>query len=132
MLQRLGEEVGRLAQIVGRVEGGDATVLDDHDSVALFERAQPVGDDEHGHRAAEGTQGLADDVLAVCVECAGGLVEDQYLRFAHQSAGDAHTLLLTTAEVATPVAHVVRVASGEGAAGAQAEAGRLLKAEIPM
>ena len=58
---------------------------------------EPVGDDQAG--AAAPAQVVVDDRLGLRVEGAGGLVEDQQARIAHQRPGDLQSLALAAGEV---------------------------------
>ena len=60
--------------------------------------AQAVGDDERGAALEQAGQALLDQSLALAVEVAGGLVEDQDARVGQQRPGDGQPLALAAAE----------------------------------
>ena len=78
---------------------GDLARLDGDDPVALADRRQAVGDDDHGAAMGDHPQVLLDDLLALGVERRGRLVEDQDPRIADQRAGDGDALALAARQV---------------------------------
>ena len=55
----------------------DGSAIEHEDAVGMANRAQPVGDDERGAAVEQSGQALLDQPLALGVEVAGGLVEDE-------------------------------------------------------
>src|SRR6185369_384524 len=72
----------------------DAAVVNDDDQVGVADGAEAMGDDEAGAPTHEGAEGLLDEVLALGVEVAGCLIENQNARVGKKSAGDGDALLL--------------------------------------
>src|SRR5215468_3416446 len=90
-----------LDQLVVRAVLGDAAALDGDDAVGRPDRRQPVGDNEHRPAARDLRHVLMDDALALVVERAGRLVEDQDARIGHQGAGNGDALALAARQAAT-------------------------------
>ena len=70
------------------------------DPVRLPHRAQAVRDDDHRAALADRRHVALEDRLALVVERAGRLVEDQDARIGEQRAGDGDALALAAAEAA--------------------------------
>ena len=77
----------------------DLAALDHEDGVRIGERRQSVGYDDNGSPLCNATQIIADDRLAIGVERARRLIEDEEPRVRHQRAGNGETLLLAAGEV---------------------------------
>ena len=97
-------------QLAGGALGDDATAADHDDLVGrLLHLVQQVGGQQHrASLVGEPAQQAAHPVDALRVETVGGLVEDQDLRVAQQSAGDAEALAHPERVVAQPAARLVR------------------------
>ena len=104
---------------------GDDPAVHDQDPVGPRDRREPVGDDEDratGHQVVE--RGL-HEALALGVERAGGLVEDQDRRVAEDRPGDGEPLALAAGEAhaalsddrLVPLRQLADEAVGLGAAG---------------
>src|SRR5471032_3298829 len=74
-------------------------LLHDEDGVGVDQRREPVRDHDDGAADGDARQVLDEDGLALGVERAGRLVEDQNARLAQQRAGDRQTLLLAAGQV---------------------------------
>ena len=72
---------------------------DQHDAIAVHDGAEPVRDDEARAAAHELGEACLDEALALGVEVAGGLVENQDRRILEQCAGDGQALALAAGEV---------------------------------
>src|SRR5271165_475466 len=83
----------------------DPSVLDGDDAVAPAHRRQAMRDDEDGSPRDDGLHVLLDDALALIVERAGRLVEDQDARLGDQRPRDGDALPLTAGETAAALAH---------------------------
>ena len=70
---------------------------DDH--IRVGDGAEPMGDDERGAVAQQFVQSRLNQLLALGVKVAGGLVEYQDLRIGQQGAGDAEPLPLAAGEL---------------------------------
>lgn len=97
---------------------GHAAPVDHHDVVGLLHRAEAVGHHQDGallhgvveslldlEGTATGSRGpsvtgvsavFTHDVFALCVQGAGGLIQDENSRVADQRSGDGHSLLLAS------------------------------------
>ena len=90
---------------VQRQQFGVAAALDDasgfqcDDGVALADGRQSVGDDDHGAPCRDGGKVGLDDLLALGIERAGGLIQNQDTRVGYQRAGDGEALALAAREV---------------------------------
>src|SRR5262245_38953720 len=82
----------------------DAAPVQEVDEVRVLDRAQPVGDQDHGPARQGGLEALLDRPLGGGVEVAGRLVEDQDLRPPQQRPGDRQPLPLAAREVGPALA----------------------------
>src|SRR5205085_12152009 len=109
----------------------DFALVEDDDQVGAGDRAEAVGDDEGGAALEQVGQRRLDELLALGVEVAGGLVEDQDLRVGQDRAGDADALALAAGQLEPALADERVVALGQsvdelvgvGAAGGVADVG---------
>ena len=92
---------------------GDAAGVDHADAIGVLHGGEAVGDDQRGAALHEPLERLLDQVLALGVEGAGGLVEDEDARVLEDGAGDGHPLLLPAGELHAALADERRVALGE-------------------
>src|SRR5262249_36541634 len=83
----------------------DAPLLEVDNAVQGPQRGQPVGDRDHGLVAHEAHEGGLDRGLALAVERARGLVEEEDRRPPEESAGDGDPLALATRELHPALAH---------------------------
>ena len=88
-----------LEQRAVRGDVHDLALFQHQDLVAFGERRQAVGDDHHGPAARDAQQVGVDQRLALGIERAGGLVEDQDARIGDQRARDREALPLAAGEV---------------------------------
>src|SRR5260370_22444979 len=77
----------------------DAATLKHEDRVGVHQRGEAVRDDNQRPALRDAQQVGVDDGLAVGIERAGRLVEDQDPRIADQRPGDGEPLLLTARQV---------------------------------
>src|SRR3954447_789884 len=77
----------------------DAAPVEEDDEVGFLDRAQPVGDQDHGLARQGGAEALLDGPLGGGVEVAGRLVEDQDLGPPQECPGDRQPLSLAAGEV---------------------------------
>ena len=82
----------------------DGAVVHNDDFVGVADGGEAVGDDDAGAPQHELVEGLLDGVLALGVEGAGGLVEDEDGRVFEYGAGYGEALALAAAEVEAAVA----------------------------
>ena len=73
--------------------------MDHEQPLAVADRAQAVSDHDRRSAFHGAVEGLLHDLLALLVEGAGGLVEDQDLRVLDQGAGYGDALLLAAGEL---------------------------------
>ena len=85
-------------QMVVRAVLDDAAVLERDDAVGLAHGRQPVRDDEDGAARRDALHVVLDDALALVVERARRLVEDQDARIADQRARDGDALALAAGQ----------------------------------
>src|SRR5262245_10517202 len=88
-------------------------LLDGDDAIRHAHGGEPVGDDQHGAARRDLLHVLLDDALALVVERAGRLVEDQDARIGGQRAGDRDALALATRQAGAALAHLGVVALGQ-------------------
>src|SRR5215813_21868 len=81
-----------------------AAAVDGDESVAAPYGRQSVRDDEYGSAARELRHVLLDDALALVVERAGRLVEDQDARIGDERTGDGETLALAAGQARAALA----------------------------
>ena len=91
----------RLHQFVVRAALDDAAVLHQQDQIGAADRRQPVRDDERRAPGEQRRHRRLNELLALGVEVARRLVEDQDLRRREDRARDRQPLLLA-AESFTP------------------------------
>src|SRR5437763_1696024 len=66
---------------------------------------RPVRDDDHGAPLADLLHAVLDDALALVIECARRLIEDQNARIGDQRAGNGDALPLAAGERAAALTH---------------------------
>ena len=77
----------------------DAAVHDADDAIAIAHRQQPMGDDDDGAACDDLAHVVLDDALAVVVERAGRLIEDQDARVGRERPRDRDALALAAGQV---------------------------------
>src|SRR5258706_7854082 len=82
----------------------DLAALDGDDAVGQTHRGEPVGDDQDGPAGTDPAHVLLDDPLALIVERARRLVEDQDARTGSKRSRDGNALTLAAREQHAPVA----------------------------
>src|SRR5580658_4363825 len=83
----------------------EAAALDGDDAVGVAHARQAIGDDEHGAALGDAFHVLLDDALALVVERARRLVEDQDPRIGDEGAGDGDALALAARKARAALAH---------------------------
>ena len=73
----------------------DATFVHDQDPINLCNRAQTMSDNQTGAVAGQGQLAPLDDQLALGVQVAGGLVQNEDPRVPQDGTGDGQPLSLT-------------------------------------
>ena len=96
---QLGVASLRRQQLLVRPALDDAAVLHQQDQVGAPNRRQAMRDDERGASREQCRQRSLDQLLALRVEIARGLVENQYLRCGEQRARDREPLLLPSRQL---------------------------------
>ena len=74
-------------------------------SIAMLDGGQTVGNDQDGLAAMQGSNRLHDTQFGVCVERAGGFVQNQHSWIVIKRACDAYALALTAGEPDAALAH---------------------------
>src|SRR5699024_2017110 len=92
----------------------DALLSQDQDTVVVLDGGQAVGDGQGGAAMGQFFQALAHQDLALVVQGAGGLVQDQDGRVFQKDPCDAQPLLLAAGQLDPPLAHVGVVAVLQG------------------
>ena len=92
-------DVAAVEQFLVRADVVNAAALEDEDRIRIHQRGEAVRDDNQGAALRDAQQVGVDDRLAVGVERARRLVEDQDARIADQRAGDRETLPLAARQV---------------------------------
>src|SRR5260370_5448181 len=92
-------------QLVVRAVLDQSAAFDGHDAVAAAHGGKAVRDDEHGTTLRDLAHVLLDDTLALVIEGARGLVEDQNARIGHQCAGNRDALALPAGERSAAFTH---------------------------
>mmetsp|Transcript_100078 Transcript_100078/g.169003 ORF Transcript_100078/g.169003 Transcript_100078/m.169003 type:complete len:813 (+) Transcript_100078:1867-4305(+) len=103
-LQQPGVEL-RTARLGGRIPR-----LNEADAVTVLDRHQPMRDGQHRAALHHVVQCLLHDHLALAVQGACGLVQQQDLGVFDDGAGDGDPLLLATAQLPPGLAHLCVVA----------------------
>src|SRR6185369_916315 len=78
---------------------GDLAAFDDENGIGVDERGEPVRYDDHRSSCRNLAEVLTNDRLAVRVERAGCLVENEEFRVGDERSGDCQTLFLTARQV---------------------------------
>src|SRR5262245_6730235 len=91
----------------------DAAALDRDDAVGAAHHRQPVRDDEHGAALHDLAHVALDRLLALVVERAGRLVENEEARIHHEGAGDGDALALPAGQARAALADDGIVALGQ-------------------
>ena len=105
-----------VAQKIGvRAALDHGAFLDDDDAVRLAHGRQPVRDDKARAPAHQHVERLLDDALALGVERAGGLVENQDDRVLQDGPGNGDALALPAGELDAALADHRAVALGNPA-----------------
>src|SRR6266852_7957654 len=91
-------------QLVVRAVLDDAAALEGDDAIDTADGRKAVGDDEHGPTLDDPPHIVLDDALALVIESARRLVEDQNSRIHDEGAGDGDPLLLPAREAAASLA----------------------------
>src|SRR5690625_2282915 len=81
-------------------DAGHAAVVEDDDLVRAADGGGALGDDEHGHTLRLAVDGGAQSRVGGEIQRRGAVIEYEYLRVAHQRAGDGQALALAAGEVA--------------------------------
>src|SRR6266849_7032551 len=92
----------RTDQRVVRAVFDDAPTLDGDNAIGAANGRKSVGDDEHGSALADPPHVVLDDALALVIECARRLIEDQNSRIHDQRTSDGNPLPLPAGEAAAP------------------------------
>src|SRR6185295_4141726 len=96
--EELGVAPAAGQELLVRAGFDNAAVLDDRDAVGMADGGEAVGDDKAGPAAHEAGQAPLDEPLALGVEVAGGLVEDEDEGVGQDGPGDGQALLLAAGE----------------------------------
>ena len=91
----------------------EAAPLDGDDAIRHAHGGQPMRDDEHRSAVGDLRHVLLDDALALVVERARRLVENQDARIGDQGAGDGDALALPAGQAAAALADDRVVAFGQ-------------------
>ena len=81
------------------------TAIDHGDLIHGRRRPQPVQDGDHRAARTEPAQGRVDRLFGVGVEGAGGLIQQEQPRVAHDGPGDGDPLFLAAGEMTAAGAH---------------------------
>src|ERR1700730_9977020 len=100
-------------QLVMRPILDQAAALNGHDAVAGAHRREAVRDDEDRATLGDLAHVLLDDALALVIERARSLVEDEDARIGHQGTRNGDALALSPGERSAPLAHHGVVALGQ-------------------
>ena len=92
----------------------DAASLDHMDAVGVAHGGQAVGDHQGGAALHQPFEGGLDEGLALGVEGAGGLVEQQDGGVLEEGAGNGDTLTLAAGQAQARLAGAGRIAFGQG------------------
>ena len=87
-------ERARAQQLVVRANRVDAAPVNHDDAVGVAHRCEPVRDHQRGAPALQALERQRDLALALRVELAGGLVEQQHRPVGQDGAGDRDALAL--------------------------------------
>ena len=82
----------------------EAAALDGDDAVGAAHGREAMGDDQHGAALRDLAHVLLDDALALIVERAGRLVENENARVGDEGAGDGDALALPAGQARAALA----------------------------
>ena len=91
----------------------DAALVENDDLVGVHQRAQPVGDDDHGALLDDVLEGGADAPFGRGVDGGRRIVEDQHRAVDHDAAGDREALALAARQRDASLTDQGAVARGE-------------------
>src|SRR5580693_7723933 len=94
-----------LDQIVVRAVLDQAAALDGDDAIGKPQRGEPMGNDKHRSAAGDLGHVLLNNALALVVERARRLVEDEDARVGNQRTGDGDALPLAAGQAAAALSH---------------------------
>jgi hypothetical protein len=78
--------------------------IDHQEPIGAPYRAEPVGNDQRGSSHQQLSHGILDEPLALGVQIAGGLVQDEDRRVLENGTGDGDALPLTSRQLDAPLA----------------------------
>lgn len=84
---------------------GNLIVSDHQDLIGVSDGGQTVGDRDGGPVPGEFFQTLLDPALALHIQSASGLIQDQHRWIFQKDPGDGDSLLLSPRQTGTPLAH---------------------------
>ena len=97
-------------QLAMRPHCHQPALVDDRDTVGMLDRSQTMGDHQCGAPGHQAGQRLLDQVFALCVECAGGFIQQQDRRIDQQCTGDGQALPLPAGQADATLAQRCLVA----------------------
>ena len=74
------------------------TLVNNDDAVAFHDGRESVGDNDRCASHHCSVEGLLDDLLALLIECRGGLIQNQDFWVLDERTSNCYTLLLTTGQ----------------------------------
>ena len=101
---QVGVAAVRADEVVVRAVFHDASALDRDDAVGAAHRREAMGDDEDRAPLRNAPHVVLDDPLALVIERARRLVEDQDARIGDEGARDGDALALAAGEIAAALA----------------------------
>ena len=75
-----------------------ASLVHNGNPVRVPDRGQAMGNHQGGTPGSESWHRFLDQILALCIQCASGLIQQQHWRIGQQRPGDGKTLLLATGQ----------------------------------
>ena len=103
MLVEAGIETTPRQQLCVTAFLDDASVVEHHQPVGSPNRAEAVRDNESRAAGQQPLHRILDQPLALVIQTAGRLVEDENGRILEQRAGDRNALTLTTGQLPPPL-----------------------------
>src|SRR5207237_4511980 len=99
LMPKAAVDVAAVEQFLVRADVVNAAALEDEDRIRIHQRGEAVRDNNQGAALRDAQQVGVDDRLAVRIERARRLIEDQDARITDQRAGDRETLPLAARQV---------------------------------
>ena len=106
LLDQIGKHAGGIGQqILGRIEFGNAAIVQHHDTIVIDDGVESVGNREHGAILKGRTNRRLNDGIGGVVHIGRRFVQNQHLRSSQQCTCHTEQLTLSNAQVLPTLGH---------------------------